>query len=589
MSSSSRIPARLAVLNLITYIAMLGSGVVLLLLPAVSGLLSIHPYAAAPVAVLLAINVMVLGVCAAALQFKAGPAWWCVYIVSAANVAVWLTVALDLALIWQVVEQQRWDRAWLAGLFLPAACLSWVGLVLSGDPKPVIDAEAVIDATLHPEPEAVEPAAPPLLKRLVKLLGYGVRLAVLAICVVQLFILAAGLIFAVYAVMSAILFNDQVISPRQMGATLAAVRDAFLQRYTQAALPIAKTTLIYVAGFIALVVTIVPVTIAIGAGFNAVNGKREALPQAKRAWVESSAREMMHWLSGRPRKPWGGLIVVPVLMVIFLLGPAMLSVPSWWLAEWINGVLFPPQIEFFRERPGGFGIAAGGIAGFCAFGLLAIAGTQLLPGLKDYWASMNRKRAELQPALMLQEALGALDSAARKGWYSMTEPFDPEAFLHRWLRRSVNAANRILLVSLPVILALTIVDALWFRSWGEAGLRQSGPFEFVVHNRAYADASRVETSCSLHQDEDNGPQARADYVIVFAEGRRFSLRRRLNPPHLERLERIDQALRAAGVPVVELTGSDQDGEDRAACYARLRGQYAGDGARLVEILTGTEI
>lgn len=588
MNLRSELPAALAALNLITYVTMLGFGLVLLLFPAATSVLAIHEYAAAPLAVLLALNVLVLGLCAAALQFKSGPAWWCIYIVGAATVAVWLIVALDAALVWQILAQQRWDRLWVTALLLPAIPLSWLGGKLAGQKKSAADAALVIDAAFEPEPVAGEPVRPPLINRLVRLAVITVRFAVIAICVVQLCILAAGLVLAIYAVMHAILFNDQVIAPRQMGGILAAVSDSFLTRYAQIALPLAKTTALYVFGFMALMITVVvPVSFALGGGLKLLTRKRQELPLESRAWIEGSAREMMRWYSERPHKGWDSLVVTIIIILTFCLGAAVLSVPSWWLAAWMNGLVLSGDGEVFREQLGGAGMVAGGIVGFFVFMVLGLAGTQLLPGLKAYWASTNRKRVESQPALVLQETLAGLDSAASKGWYPMSVPFDPDAFLRRWLGRNVNAANKGLLLSLPVIFALTIADAYWFRSWGETVLRESGPFEFVVHTRPYGEAIRVETTCRVDEARDGELSARSDYVIVFDEGHRFSLRRRLNPGQLERLIVIDRALRTSGLSVVETAGDEHEGSGRTACYALLRGRYGEDGVRLADVLTGT--
>ncbi|WP_417470616.1 hypothetical protein [Maricaulis sp.] len=578
-------------LDLITYIAMLGSGVAVLFFPAVSGLLSFHPYAAAPVAVLLAINVLVLGMAATAIRFKGGSAWWRVYILGAANVAVWLIAALDVSLVWQVIAQERWDRVWLTALILPAISLAWVGIVLSSDRKVEIDSGAVIDAVLHPEPE-LEPVAQrapkPMLQRLGSLAIYTARFAIIALCVVQFFILAAGLVLSIYGAFLALLFEDQVVAPHRMGEVLAQIGSGLIERYLAIALPVARTTVTYAVGFVVFIAAvIVPIAAGIGQGMKLLNQKRAALPQASRAWIESSAREMMEWVSTRPHKRLGGLVTTLIIILTTTLGWAILALPSWLLADWLNGVIFPADTELFREQPGGFGIVAGGIIGFFVFIFLGMAGTQLMPGLRGYWASHNRARMERQPGLMLQETLAGLDSAASKGWYSMTVPFDPEAFLRRWLGRNVNLAKTVLLVSLPIILALTAVDAFWFRSWGEDALRQSGPFEFTVHERPYANALRVETSCYVIDTEDDGAQANVGYLIVYDEAHRFRLLRQLSPVQIERAAVIDRALRTAGVPIVETIARQQDGPDRAACYALLRGRFGEDVTRLQAILTGS--
>ena len=584
-------PSRLGALNLIIYVVMLGAGLALVLLPPAADYLAIHQYTAAPLAVLLALNVLVLGLAATAVWLKGGEAWWCVYILGAANVAVWLIVALDVSLVWQVIERERWDRVWLAALALPAISLAWVGIVLSSDRKAEIDSGAVIDSVLRsePEPEPVaQRASKPLLQRLGSLAIYTARFAIIALCVVQLFILAAGLVLSIYGAFLALLFDDQVVAPHRMGEVLAQIGNGLIDRYQELALPVAIGTIKYVVVFMLFMAVIgVPLAMALEHGFRLLNQKREALPQASRVWIEASAREMMRWFSTRPHKPSGDLVTTLIIVLTISLGWASLALPSWLLADWINGVIFPDDGELFREQPGGFGIAAGGMAGFIICILLGMAGTQLLPGLKDYWGSHNRARMERQPELMLQETLAGLDSAASKGWYSMTAPFDPEAFLHRWLGRSVNAARTILLVSLPVILALTAVDAFWFRSWGEAALRQSGPFEFTVHERPYADALRVETSCYVIDTEDDGAHANVGYLIVFDEAHRFRLLRKLNTTHIERADVIDRALRTAGVPIIETIARQQDGPDRAACYALLRGRFGEDATRLQTILTGS--
>lgn len=582
-------PSRLGALNLITYVVMLGAGLALVLLPPAADYLAIHQYTAAPLAVLLALNVLVLGLAATAVWLKGGEAWWCVYILGAANVAVWLIVALDVSLVWQVIERERWDRGWLAALALPAISLAWVGIVLSSDRKAEIDSGAVIDAVLHPEPEPVaQRASKPILQRLGSLAIYTARFAIIALCVVQLFILAAGLVLSIYGAFLALLFDDQVVAPHRMGEVLAQIGNGLIDRYLELALPVATGTIKYVVVFMLFMAVVgVPLAMALEHGLKLLNQKRETLPQASRAWIEASAREMMQWFSTRPHKRLDSLVTTLIIVFTISLGWTLLALPSWLLADWMNGVIFPAGTELFRERPGGFGIVAGGIMGFFVSIFLGIAGTQLLPGLKGYWASHNRKRVERQPGIMLQETLAGLDSAASKGWYSMTAPFDPEAFLHRWLGRSVNAATTILLVSLPVILALTAVDAFWFRSWGEDALRQSGPFEFTVHERLYADALRVETSCYVIDTEDDGAQANVGYLIVFDEAHRFRLLRKLNTGQIERAAVIDRALRTAGVPIVETVARQQDGPDRAACYALLRGRFGEDATRLQTILTGS--
>lgn len=589
MPSSSKLPSRLGALNLITYIVILGAGLGLLLIPSAADYLAIHEYNAAPLAVLLALNVLVLGLAATAVRFKGGSAWWCVYILGAANVSVWLIAALDVSLVWQVIERERWDRVWLAGLILPAISLAWVGIVLSSDRKVEIDSGAVIDAVLHPEPEPVaQRASKPMLQRLGFLAIYTARFAIIALCVVQLFILAAGLVLSIYSVQIVILFEDRPIPPARMGEFLAGLSGLVFEQYLELARPVAIATVKYVV-VIMLIVTVVgvPLGMALEHGLRLLNQNRKALPEASRVWIEASAREMMQWFSTRPHKRLDGLVTTLTIVLTISLGWALLALPSWLLADWMNGVIFPVDTELFRERPGGFGIVAGGIAGFLVFIILGMAGAQLMPGLRGYWASHNRARMERQPGLMLQETLAGLDSAASKGWYSMTAPFDPEAFLHRWLGRSVNGARTILLVSLPVILALTAVDAFWFRSWGEAALRQSGPFEFTVHERPYADALRVETSCYVIDTEDDGAHANVGYLIVFDEAHRFRLLRKLNTTHIERADVIDRALRTAGVPIVETIARQQDGPDRAACYALLRGRFGEDATRLQAILTGS--
>ena len=579
------IPPRLTAVTLTSYVVTLGLAIALLLWPQGATLLGLTPDAAGPMAFLLTLNAFVLGLVTASLRLKFREDLWTSYVLGTSLVAAALFAALDGGLLWQVARTARWDLAGLGVLALPGLALAWVALRIMTDKTPDHDLQdALTDIEAPVVSPTAEPAPTPILTRIWRFLVYMARYAIIAIITLQLVALAALVIFMLGLIFWEILASGRAVPLERLGELTGRALDYIGQTYSEFAWPLARGTAMY-AGLLAAfyLVIIPPLTALFKASGKAYREKRLELTDAQRDWVSASTRAMLEWMEGQPKRRMAIWVTTLSMIGGMLVSPALLIAGSYYLTQLINASLFVDPTSLLQQTMGAWGVALAGITGFFLGIVVGIAAAQITPWLKTFWASQNRYRLQISPEMIYAENQAALDSAARRGWYPMTAPFDPEAFHHRWAMRSINFSKTALLFTLPLILALCAFDANWFTSWSPTGVTHSGPFQLTAHHRSYAEALRVETKCEVREDED-GPVANLNYAVIFPDEHRLSLRTQLKRND-DALPQINTALREAGVEFVDLNDPDLDStQNRAACYALLRENRGEDGARIVEML-----
>jgi hypothetical protein len=327
-----------------------------------------------------------------------------------------------------------------------------------------------------------------------------------------------------------------------------------------------------------MTIILLPLGVALSKGERALKARRLSLDDHQKEWVQSSGQKVIEWLEEQPKKALDGLMMVPVFLISFMIGPLAAAAVSFATSREVNSWIAPYPTELFRDVPGGIGVGITGVVAFGTFLLLGIAGSQIVPGIRGYWLSLQRKRLEQQPAVVLLEALTALESAIRNNWFPSGPVFDPSAFHQRWIMRSVNATRTFVLWSAPVIFLGIAIDATWYRSWGEDRVTHSPILALGSRDYLYSDANEIRTECSV-RDADDGPATRLNYELVFEGNQAFSLRNRLTPSNLEVISLIDAAARSGGA---EITVNERSNLEE--CEALLRGRWGDDGARVARLL-----
>jgi hypothetical protein len=579
------IPPRLTAVTLASYVVTLGLAIMLLLWPEGGRLLGLLPDAAGPMAFLLTLNAFVLGLVTASLRLKFREDWWTSYVLGTSLVAAALFAALDAGLLWQVARTARWDLAGLGVLALPGLALAGVALRFMTDKTPDHDLQdALTDIEAPVVSPTAEPAPTPILTRIWRFLVYMARYAMIAIITLQLVALAALAVFMLGVIFWVALESDRAVPLERLGELTGRALDYFGQTYSEFAWPLARGTAMYVGLLAAFYLVIIPPLIALfKASGKAYREKRLELTQVQRDWVSASTRAMLEWMEGQPKRRMAVWVTTFSMIGGMLVSPALLVAGSYYLTQIINASLFVDPTSLLQETMGAWGVALAGITGFFLGIVVGIAAAQITPWLKSFWASQNRHRLEVSPEMIYAENQAALDSAARRGWYPMIAPFDPEAFHHRWVMRSINFGKTALLYILPLIIAISAFDANWFTSWSPTGVTHSGPFQLTAHHRSYTEALRVETRCEVGERK-NKPVVRMEYAVIFPDDHRLSLRTQLKRNH-SALPPINAALREAGIPFVDINDPDLDNtQNRTACYALLRENRGEDGARIVEML-----
>ncbi|WP_417479731.1 hypothetical protein [Maricaulis maris] len=575
------LPRGLKALNAVVYAFCIAAAGGLLAIPATSGWLGLPDLSGGPIALLLALNVLAVGSGSIALRFKFSDNYWPVYAVGTGVVIAIVISAINGGLVWQVIANQRFDRWVVLFLAFPAFALIWLINILSQSEEPKFSSDGLVDEAFEPEPSSPDRIDErPLWRRLLPYFGYVTRMIVVGIVLVQLLAIIAAVAFSFYEVLRLILIENRSISPPAMARLVTGLGQNIGNLYASHAWPLARGTAMYMGLLFGIIsIIIVPLGVALGKGERALKARRLTLDEVQKAWVKTSGQAMLDWLEAQPKKTLDSFMMIPVFIVSLMIGPLAAAAGSLLASRAINSRLAINPDELFREMPGGVGVGTTGVVALGVFMLLGLAGSQIIPGIRAYWLSIQRKRLEQQPAIVLLETLAALESAVRHEWFSMSEKFNPGAFYHRWIMRSVNATRTIAVWSLPLVILGTAIDATWFRSWSPDRVTHSPIMMLGTHEHIYRDAVEIQTRCSV-QDTNDGPQPRLNYELVFADSHSFSLKTRLVPSDLQDVAQINQAARAGGARLIIDARSDL-----TQCTALLRGLWGDNGATLARLLS----
>lgn len=581
--SEVSLPHKLRALIAFAYAVTFALAVYFLVAPAAAASMNLPEQSGAAIAFLFALNALAIGLGSFAIRFKFSEKYWPGYAVGTGTIFLALVSAIDGGLIWQVFINQRMDR-WIffCSLAVPALAQFWLLYILTQGEVTKASSDGLVEAAFEPdEPAPVQDTAPPFWHRAAAYLATLARLMVVAILTVQIAAIAAWVAFAFYEVMRLILIEDRSISPPAMGRMIEALGENIANLYANEAWPLARITATYVGLFLALMTIIfLPLGVALSKGERALKARRLSLDGHQKAWVQSSGQTMIEWLGAQPKKALDLLMMMPVLATSCMIGPFASTALSFAVSRQINSWIAPPSsTELFRDVPGGIGVGITGVVAFGAFMLLGIAGSQIVPGIRGYWLSLQRTRLEQQPAVVLLEVLTALESAVRNNWFPSGLVFDPSTFHHRWIMRSVNAIRTFVLWSAPVMSLGIAIDATWYRSWGEDRVTHSPILALGSRDYLYSDAIEIRTECSV-RDSDYGPTTRLNYELVFEGGQTFSLRSRLTPTNLEAISSTDNTARSGGAEIIVNERSNLE-----ECTALLRGRWGDDGAALAAILS----
>lgn len=581
--SEVSLPHKLRALIAFAYAVTFALAVYLLLAPTAAAPMGLPEQSGAAIAFLFALNALAIGLGSFAIRFKFSEKYWPGYAVGAGTIFVALVAAIDGGLIWQVFINLRMDR-WIlfCSLAVPALAQFWLLYILTQREVTKPSSDGLVEAAFEPDELApVQDKAPPFWHRAAVYLATLARLMIVAILTVQIVAIAAWVAFAFYEVMRLILIEDRSISPPAMGRMIEALGQNIANLYANQAWPLARITVSYVGLFIGLMTFIaLPLGVALSKGERALKARRLSLDDQQKDWVQSSGQAMIEWLGSQPKRALDGLMMWLVFVISFMLAPLAAASLNFAVSRAANAWIAPPSsTELFRDVPGGIGVGITGVVAFGAFMLLGIAGSQILPGIRGYWLSLQRKRLEQQPAMALLEVLTALESAVRNNWFPAGPVFDPSAFHHRWIMRSVNAIRTFVLCSAPLVFVGTAVDATWFRSWDVDRVTHSPILALGSREYQYSDAIEIRTECSVRESDD-GPTTRLNYELVFEGGQNFSLRSRLAPTNLEVISLIGAAARSGGAEIAVSERSNLE-----ECTALLRGRWGDDGAALAAILS----
>lgn len=172
--------------------------------------------------------------------------------------------------------------------------------------------------------------------------------------------------------------------------------------------------------------------------------KAQALEPEVQTWLASSEEGVMKWLAARPGKMVADLFIILFIFVGFLLG-VVVTGAVYGLVRLVLATLMslPPFEGWF------IGLALTLAVGF--FAGLVMGGCVVQHGpFRKYWMVTLRKGVE-NGQFAQWELVQALISAARNGWHTTEEPFDPEAFYKSWTSRQtkvlLKAARWILVFS----------------------------------------------------------------------------------------------------------------------------------------------
>ncbi|MBO6847227.1 MAG: hypothetical protein QUV02_12395 [Maricaulis sp.] len=576
-------PHKLRALITFAYAVTFALAVYLLAVPTAAASMGLPEQSGAAIAFLFALNALAIGLGSFAIRFKFSEKYWPGYAVGAGTIFVALVAAIDGGLIWQVFINQRMDR-WIlfCSLAVPALAQFWLLYILTQRAVTKPSSDGLVEAAFEPDELApVQDTAPPFWHRAAVYLATLARLMIVAILTVQIVAIAAWVAFAFYEVMRLILIEDRSISPPAMGRMIEALGQYIANLYANQAWPLARITATYVGLFLALMtIILLPLGVALSKGERALKARRLSLDDHQKTWVQSSGQTMIEWLEAQPKKALDSLMMMPVFATSCMVGPFASAALSFAVSRQINSWIAPPSsTELLRDVPGGIGVGITGVVAFGAFILLGIAGSQILPGIRGYWLSLQRKRLELQPAVVLLEVLTALESAVRNNWFPSGPVFDPSKFHHRWIMRSVNATRTFALWASPVIFLGIAIDATWYRSWGEDRVTHSPIWTLGSTDYVYSNAVEIRTECSVRESDDR-PTTRLNYELIFEGGQTFSLRSSLRPTNLEVISSIDAAARSGGAEIIVDERSNLE-----ECTALLRGRWGDDGAALAAILS----
>ncbi|WP_300528227.1 hypothetical protein [Maricaulis sp.] len=594
MSHPSNLPRPLAGFLIFNYVALLGGAAALLLRPELSELLALHVYTAPLLALLLALNAMVLGLSSAALKFKFSERYLGGWVLGVAWSAATLMAVLDGWLAWQVFAEARLhDKAWLLALVIPATAQSLIVLRLSREKKPasaenmnageIVALERELDEQFEPE-TAPEPAQKQPWWR--KIIAYPLAFAPWALMVflgAQLALVGAGTAYVLGLVLRNALIQDQVIPPRNMPEFVSSLIDSISGRYIDLALALLKWS----AFFVGMMLVLVPIVGLLVYGLFALFGwiwslfQRQPLgdlSEQQAAERENALENMISWLQSRPKVPgalWVWLVHFVASMLLALLGLALAVGIS---VEFVSNQLYPLADEIWRDRTFFISMVVAFPLGLTAAIAWATAGYQNIPGLKQIALSQTRSNLENKPYLTTNEWRATIESALINGWYDFRAPFDPAAFHRRWVQRSLNGFRTAALAAAPALALLIAWDAMSFRAWAPTAIHYSRWFEVTVQQRPYIDAIAVETDCVIYTD-DGETKTRQTYAVVFEAEQRFETRLRPTGRRMDQIAPVHAALLATDIPF-------ESGENVQECYALLRGRYGADAEPLINLLEG---
>ena len=570
----------LATLNKASYGLLAGAALLCLTAPGLLPQIGLPAFAALPLAFQVALNGAAIAFGAYALRFKfRNEEKWPTYVLATALICMLLVGAVNGGLLWRMLSEQRLELWPLVIFAAPLTSLAWLSLIAQRDAEAVERSEDLVDQAFGDETAPTDDPIHPRSDGILVLAQQVTRMAVIAIISVQLIVFAAMAAYLQYDLLWRVLVEEVTYAPGALGRVIAALPRALLDGYLDFAGPLAVITAKWLAAVIGVVLLIaVPVVMAASAIERNLFAGRITLTGGQKDWIQSSAKLLLAWLETRPKRALDTTVMTVLILCSILAAPALYVGASWQFSRLLNGWMVSNEQELFRILPGIAGPATTLAAGMAAFMLIVMAGVQLVPVVKDFMLSTQRRRLEKQTDIVTDEVLSALESAVRNGWFSTDKPFSPVVFHKRWTWRGMNAGRTIALYTLPAVLAATAFDALWFQSWRSDAVLYSSPFSVSAQTYPYAEAREVRGRCALRETDD-GARPDLGYALVFADGTKLQLKTRAVRDHKHALAAIDATATSAGAPKTFEDGSDQD-----ACLALLKDRWPDEANALAALL-----